>query len=159
VTEPPPFDLSTQAAQLSIQVEGLSASVSALARKQRRDRTLIRWTVAGLCVSLVALVLVGVVAVRANQAADRADSAYAVAEANRQAARLTCEANNQSRATQIELWTYVLELSAQSNPAPTREQAKRIAQFRTYIQHVFAPRDCSKPVTPTAPVPTPTGTR
>lgn len=151
-------ELSKQAAQLSIQVEGLGGAVSALARKQRQDRTLIRGLVTGLCLHLVALVLIGFVAIRANTAAERADSAYAVAEANREAARLTCQANNQTRATQIQLWTVVLQLSAQANPNPTREQALRIAQFRTYIQKVFAPRDCSQPITPTAPVPTPAGT-
>lgn len=151
-------ELSKQAAQLAVQVEGLSQSVSALARKQRQDRGVLWAVVAGLCLHLAALVLIGVVAVRANEAAKRADSAYAVAEANKEAARLTCEANNQSRATQVQLWTYVLDLSAQANPVPTREQALRIAQFRTYIQRVFAPRDCSKPITPTSPVPTPTGT-
>lgn len=151
-------ELSKQAAQLAVQVEGLSRSVSALARKQRQDRGMLWAVVTGLCLHLAALVLIGVVAVRANEAAKRADSAYAVAEANKEAARLTCEANNQGRATQVQLWTYVLDLSAQANPVPTREQALRIAQFRTYIQRVFAPRDCSKPITPTSPVPTPTGT-
>jgi len=155
MTEP---DLSRQAAELSTQVEGLSQSVSALARKQRQDRTLIRALVTGLCLHLVALILIGVVAVRANTAAERADSAYAIGEANREAARLTCEANNQTRATQIQLWTVVLQLSAEANPNPTREQALRIAQFRTYIQKVFAPRDCTKPITPSPAVPTPAGT-
>lgn len=152
------FDLARQAAQLSVQVEGLSQSVSALARKQRQDRTLLKAVVAALALNVVALVLIGVVAVRANSAAERADSAYAIAEANKEAARLSCEAANQGRVNQIQLWTYVLDLSAQANPAPTREQALRIAQFRSYIQKVFAPRDCAQPVTPTSPVPTPTGT-
>jgi hypothetical protein len=152
-------DLSTQAARLSVQVEGLSGSVTALARKQRRDRALLVWVISGLCLSLVALVLVGLVAVQANNAAKNADAAHTLAESNRNAARLSCEAGNQTRATQVELWTYVLTVSAQANPAPTRAQAERLAQFRTYIQKVFAPRDCSKPVAPTTPVPTPTGTR
>lgn len=149
-------ELSTLAAQLSVEVEGLSGSVSALARKQRRDRALLVWVFVGLCVSLVALGLVGAVAVQANSAARKADSATALAEANRTAARLSCEAGNQTRATQVELWTYVLTLSAQANPPPTRAQAEQLAKFRTYIQKVFAPRDCTKPVTPTTPVPTPT---
>lgn len=152
-------DLTRQAAQLSVQVEALGQSVGALSRKQRQDRTILKYVLVGLLLYVVALALIGLVAARANTAAERADSAYAVAEANKVAARLTCEANNQSRQTQIDLWTYVLELSAQANPAPTREEALRIAHFRTYIQRVFAPRDCSKPVTPTTPVPTPTGTR
>lgn len=151
--------LSAQAAELSLQVEGLSASVTALSRKQRWDRRLLLWVISGLAVSLVALIAVGVVAVRANTAAKRADSAYAIAESNKQAAALTCEANNQGRATQVQLWTYVLDLSVQSSPPPTRAQALAIAQFRTYIQKVFMPRDCSKPITPTPVVPTPTGTR
>lgn len=155
----PDTELRQQAAELSLQVEGLSASVTALSRKQVWDRRLLVWVISGLCVSLVALVLVGVVAVRANQAANRADSAYAIAESNKQAARLTCEANNQARTTQIQLWTYLLDLAAQTTPPPTREQVLAQAQFRTYVQKVFAPRDCSKPVTPTPPVPTPTGTR
>lgn len=152
-------DLTRQAAQLSIQVEGLNASVAALARKQRQDRTLLKGAAAALALYVVALALLGVVAVRANQAAERADSAYAISQANQEAARLTCEANNQSRASQVELWTYLLGLAAVSSPPPTREQALQLAQFRSYVQRVFAQRDCSKPVTPTTPVPTPTGTR
>lgn len=152
-------ELAQRAAQLSVQVEGLSQSVTALARKQRRDRTVLIATLAGLCVSLVALVLIGVVAVQASDAAKAADSAKTIAESNRVAARLTCEANNQGRATQVELWTYVLDMVGTNNPTLTREQALRLAQFRTYVQKVFAPRDCSKPVNPTPPsVPTPTGT-
>lgn len=152
-------DLAKQAAQLSTQVEGLSASVSALARKQRLDRTLVQVAFVAILLNVAAMALISVVAVRADHAAQRADSAYAIAESNRAAARLTCEANNQSRASQIELWTYLLGLSAELNPSPTREEALRLAQFRTYVQRVFQPRDCSLPVTPTTPVPTPTGTR
>lgn len=153
-------DLSTQAAKLSVQVEGLSQSVTALAHKQRWDRRLLVWVMSALAVSLVALVLVAVVAVRANTAAQNADAARTLAESNKQAAALTCEANNQSRAAQVELWTYVLSIVAEANPAPTREEALRLAQFRTYVQKTFAPRDCTKPVTPTPPpIPTPTSTR
>jgi hypothetical protein len=155
----PDTELRRQAAELSSQVEGLSGSVSALARKQRLDRTLLQFAFVAILLNVVALGLITVVAVRADQASERADSAYAIGEANKRAAQLTCEANNQSRASQVELWTYVLSLSAQANPSPTREQALRLAQFRTYVEKVFAARDCSLPVTPTTTVPTPTGTR
>lgn len=153
-------DLSTQAAQLSVQVEGLSGSVTALARKQRRDRALLVWVFAGLCVSLVALVLVGFVAVRANNAAKDADAAHTLAESNKAAAQLTCEAGNQSRATQVQLWSYVLTMFAgNNNTTLTPEQRQRLAEFHLYVQQVFKPRDCTKPVAPTTPVPSPTGTR
>jgi len=151
--------LREQAAELTTQIEALSQSVGSLARKQRQDHTVLRAITVGLALYVVALALIGVVALRANSAANEADDAHTLAESNKTAARLSCEAGNQGRATQIELWTVVLNLAVQTNPAPTREQALQIAQFRTYIQKVFTPRDCSRPVQPTTPIPTPTGTR
>lgn len=149
-------DLAKRAAQLAVQVEGLSGSVSALARKQRRDRYLLIGTLSGLCVSLVALVALGFVAVQANNAAKNADSAHAIAVSNQAAAKLTCEAANQSRAQQVELWTHVLDLATQARPPADR--ARLIATVRIYVQGVFAPRDCSKPITPTPTAPPGTAT-
>jgi len=149
-------ELARLAAQLTVQVQGLSQSVAALSRKQRRDRALLAWTISGLFVSLVALVLLGVVAVQAREAGQNADSARTLSESNRVAAQLTCEANNQSRAVQVQLWTYVLDTVTTNNTKLTREQAKRLAEFRTYVQKVFSPRDCSLPITPTPPPTTPT---
>lgn len=151
-------DLSRQAAELTIQVEALSQSVGALARKQKQDHYILRALTAGLVLYVVALALIGVVALQAGDAAKDADAAQTLAQSNKVAAQLTCEAGNQSRATQVELWTYVLTVVVQANPPPTREQALQLAQFRSYIRRVFAPRDCTKPVQPTTPVPSPTGT-
>lgn len=148
-------ELAEQAAELTLQVEALSQSVGALSRKQRQDRTVLKAITVGLALYVVALLLIGIVAVRANNAANDADSARTLAESNRAAAQLTCEAGNQTRATQVQLWTYLLDTVVQADPPPTREQALQLAQFRSYVKRVFQPRDCSKPITPT---PTPTGT-
>jgi hypothetical protein len=53
-----------------------------------------------------------------------------------------CENANESRAAARSLWGYVLDASAASNPDPTPAQKRRIADFRTYVNDVYADHDC-----------------
>lgn len=151
--------LAEAADELGRNVTDLNASVRDLASYGRRNRQLIYWTAAGLLVDLIVSVALILVAVQANNASHRATEATSAAAQNRQNAKVTCESGNQARLAQIQLWTYVLDLSAQSNPNPTPEQRKRIADFRTYINQVFAPRDCNNPASPTVRPPTSPPTR
>lgn len=158
MTQPPTGDpLADEAAELSRQVGNLGDAVVALRKSQRRTKTTVRL----LAVVLALVVLLGVglalVAVDARQASTRAEHATSVANHNADTLRLTCEIGNESRATQRQLWTYVLDVSTQGqtlNPA----QRRQVMQFRAYVARTFAPRDCDS-ATPTVLPPTSTPTR
>jgi hypothetical protein len=65
------------------------------------------------------------------------------AEVTRDNALRTCQAGNDTRAAQVSVWNYVLDLSAASAPQ-TPQQKARAEQFRTYVAKTFAARDCEK---------------
>jgi hypothetical protein len=48
---------------------------------------------------------------------------------------------------------------AKHNPNQTPAQQQQIAQFRVYLQEVFAPRNCDDPASPTVQSPTTSPTR
>lgn len=149
--------LADVADELNTSVVKLRDSVRDLTHYGRRNRQLIYIT----AVSIVLVVLLGValafVAVDARQASQRAEDASSLARRNTENARLTCEAGNEARRLQIQLWTYVLDLSS-SRPNLTVGQRQQIAQFRRYLATTYAPRDCDAS-TPTVKPPTSTPTR
>jgi hypothetical protein len=142
------------AARLETSMDNLAAEVARQADEVERqdvygrhNRQLI-W---GLVASVLFSLAMGAVAISASLQATQATSA---ANRNAENSRITCEAGNESRRLQNQLWTYVLDLSSR-NPNRTIQQQKQIAQFRAYIATVFAPRDCD--ATPTlSPTVTPT---
>jgi len=153
--------LSARAEELSGSVVQLNRSVQELTAYGRRNRTLIRRMTAGLIGLVLLLAAVAVLAWVSIDASDQAKEATSLAARNQQNAKVSCLVGNESRAAQIRLWTYVLDASSSANPRPTPQQIKLIADFRTYILAVFAPRDCDNPpqvvITPTPPaLPTPT---
>jgi hypothetical protein len=150
-------DLSTQADELSANVNTLNASVVELTRYGRRNRFLIRWNIAGLALQLILLIAVALIAIQSSNASEDAKEATSASAQNRQNARATCESGNEARALQVQLWNYVLDLSS-NRPNMTVGQRQQIAQFRLYLARTFAPRDCSNP-TPTVMPPTSTPTR
>jgi hypothetical protein len=156
--EPERTALAQQADELARSVRQLNDSVVALRDSQRRVKQAVAWTIAGLVGVLLLSLIVAGVAVQANAASERASDAAGLANQNRQAAKVTCEAGNDARDAQVRLWTYVLDLS-DDNPNLTAAQRKRIEDFRVYINTVFAHRDCSDPQNPTVLPPTTTPTR
>ena len=52
-----------------------------------------------------------------------------------------CEAGNTARAQQVQLWDYILGLSA--GRPQTAQQQKTAVRFRAYLSTVFKPHDCS----------------
>lgn len=54
-----------------------------------------------------------------------------------------CENANESRAAARALWGYIVDVSEAGNPDPTRRQKRTIANFREYVDRVYAPRDCT----------------
>lgn len=113
----------------------LGREVGRLSRQGRRLRLILLITVASLLLDLVLSIAVWRVAIEARSASRRATT--------------LCEASNDARALQVQLWDYVLSVSTRNPPAVPRtpdEQRRadeQIAQFRTYLHTVFAPRDCS----------------
>src|SRR5881227_490674 len=140
------------AARLEASMNNLATEVSRQDRYGHRNRQLI-W---GLVASVILNLVVGAIAISASLQAKEATSA---AHRNAENARITCEASNEARRLNSQLWTYVLDLSSR-NPNLTAQQKKQIAAFRGYIATVYAPRDCNtSPTLPPTVSPTlPTGT-
>jgi hypothetical protein len=63
-------------------------------------------------------------------------------ETNRRALFAACDAGNQGRAAQIQLWDYVL---SQTKPTTPGDRA-RIEGFRAYVHKAFAPRNCQEEI-------------
>lgn len=151
-------NLTVRAGELTKSVETLNTSVGHLREYSRRSRRLIWLTAVGLTLDLALSIALVFVAVQANNASNRATEATSSAAQNRQNARIACEVGNQARVVQIQLWTYVLDL-AKKSPNQTPAQQQQIAQFRVYLQEVFAPRNCADPASPTVQSPTTSPTR
>lgn len=106
-----------------------------LTRRSSRDRKMIYTLAASLALDLLLTVAIFLVAVRADNASNRADQVHAQQVA-------TCQNSNEARRVQVQLWDYILSLPA---PRPrTDEQERQLLQFRAYVHRVFAPRDCSR---------------
>jgi hypothetical protein len=120
---------------LGSQIEGLKAY-------GERNRILIQVAVAGLVLLALLLGGLGLVAWQAHTASDKATAATSATAQNEQAQRASCEAGNQARQVQIQLWTYILDL-AQRSTQQTPAQRQQLDQFRTYLRTTFASRDCT----------------
>ena len=107
-----------------------------LERLNRRDRhtRIGLWLIMILVALTVALtVLLGLVAVQANDAARTASHAYASNQA-------LCRASNVSRHQQIGVWDELLD---DLGPPKTKAAARVETSFRAYVKRTFAPRDCA----------------
>lgn len=78
----------------------------------------------------------------------------ALGRSNARNAVTSCENSNESRESARNLWNFVADLSAAGNPDPSAEQAAFVADFREYINKVYAPRDCEN-LSRKYPAPTP----
>jgi hypothetical protein len=110
-----------------------SSDVDALVKASRRNWLLIRILAVSVALDLALSAGVGYLAVQARQTAAQANSIQAQA-------RTACAAANQARAGQIQLWHYVLDMTAATSRTP--EQQQQAARFRAYIDELFAPRRC-----------------
>lgn len=146
MTESDPLEA---AERLEGSMNELAGEVNALRTYGEHNRHLIWGLIAAI---LIALVSAGFATAASLQARD------ATSQANRNAAnaKITCVTGNESRALQIQLWSYVLDL-ASKNPDLTAQQKKQIAAFRGYVTTVYAPRDCNN--APTIPPGTVTPSR
>lgn len=130
-------DLVREAERLAGAIEKLNAdladAVVALGKIVQRDRRRVRILAASVILDIVLSIAVGFFAVTAVSAKDQA-------EQNRTNSRIACLAGNDARAGQIQLWDYVLSVSASKSPTP--EEKARTETFRVYVKNLFKPRDC-----------------
>lgn len=110
-----------------------SDAIDHLTRASRRNLLLIRLLAVSIAFDLFLSMGLGIVAFRANQTAEQANSLQA-------RARTTCLSGNETRAGQIQLWHYILDLPP-STPR-TEAQQQQVEQFRAYLDHLFVARKC-----------------
>jgi hypothetical protein len=134
-------------------VQGLRQEIGALRTYGARNRHLILGLAISLLLDVILSIVVAFVAVSASDASSLANQ-------NKQTQLATCRAGNETRAANVQLWTYVLDLAAASNPAPpTPQRTESLKQFTAYLHTVYAPRDCdaggsASPLPPPPSVPT-----
>ena len=76
--------------------------------------------------------------------------AYWLAIHNAASVTQLCRAGNEARAQQVILWEHILRIArapAHETPAHARDRLATERAFEAYVHKVFAPRDCSKPLT------------
>lgn len=131
----PPGESIAVAQAMTASMNALSKRIGQLTEYGRRNRRLIRWTIAGVLLDVVLTVGLVLSYSKANHADDQASRAH-----DQQIS--TCVASNASRADVRELWGKLFKLSPSA--PQTEEQKKRLADFRAYIDKTYAARDCSK---------------
>jgi hypothetical protein len=140
--------LTVQAAELAAAVSELNtnmaATVTGLAVVVKKDRRRVRWLAASVAVDVLLSMGFGYIALQTREAQH-------AAETNRSNAVITCEVANQTRASQVQLWTYVISLNGKPR---TSVEVEKLRKFEIYLGEVFAPRDCANP-TKVNPPPTP----
>ena len=74
----------------------------------------------------------------------------ATAARNAASVNQLCQAGNTARAQQVSLWDHVLTIARgprHETPAAHRRRLATERAFENYVHKVFAPRDCSHPLT------------
>lgn len=115
-----------------------------LLRSSRKDHRmwkpqLPRFTVLHLLIMVtLANAVLGVLLITTRVSAERLE------RENLANAVVNCENANESRAANLSLWNFVLDLSAanrEEEPSPAEQ--KRLDDFRAWVTALFAARDCS----------------
>ena len=69
------------------------------------------------------------------------------ARANKASITQLCQTGNESRAEQIDLWTFIIQISPPPPHETTAEAAQRLHvlhRFALRLHTIFRPRDCTK---------------
>lgn len=101
------------------------------------------WLTVSVALDVILSIVVGILAHQATTTSRKAEAATSVAAESIRTQKLTCDAGNESRRLQRQLWNYVLEFSAENNPAQTEQEKAKNETFRTYVNTTYADRDCS----------------
>lgn len=152
MTDEDPHALVARADELDerINAAGLHEQIAHLTDYGRRNRKLIRLNQVLTGAVLMLCLIAWLQQSRVNENRRIAGQAKAVAEASVVANALTCDAANDSRAGQRQLWAYILSFTAPGNP----EQQQRLAQLQALVATTFAPRDCAREAPTTGEPPT-----
>lgn len=126
----------TAAARLQESMGSLQGEIRTLRVYGKRNRRYIWALTISIALDLVLSVVIAFVAVQSS-------NANTLANQNAQVQKSTCEAGNQARAVTVQLWTYVLEVSAQNPENQTPAKKQQIEKFRAYMTSAYAQRDCS----------------
>lgn len=112
---------------------GIHSVVDALSRHLRRQGKIQKAVVLSLTIDVILSVAIGILALRAEQAATKANKAQDIAA-------VTCITSNQARATEKTLWDFVLNLPPNADQTPTEK--KEVEQFKELLANTLAPRPC-----------------
>lgn len=123
-------DLVERSDKLDEEIAG-SSTIAHLTAASRRNRRLIQFLAVSLAFDVLLSFVVAGLAWRAEAVAEQANSIQARQKA-------TCLSGNETRAGQLQLWAYVLDITPPSTP----EEKLRADQFRAYVGKLFAPRKC-----------------
>jgi hypothetical protein len=63
---------------------------------------------------------------------------------NRANAVRACQNTNESRAANLRLWSFVLDVSAANGKKRTPQERVQLEQIRAWITALYAPHDCSE---------------
>jgi regulator of extracellular matrix RemA (YlzA/DUF370 family) len=125
----------------------LAAEVKALHTYGRHNRRFIVFDVA----LTVLLTVVTVIAVHAGQSASSAtadaSAARTVAAAQHTNLIVSCRLGNQTRASEVQLWSHLAAISKPQPGTTPQQKAKSkraITGLLAYIRRTFAPRPCAK---------------
>lgn len=116
--------------QLGQTLDKVAARIETVAGRERRTRHLAWWMIVSFALDIILTVVVTILTI----------SAISQSSAGHRAQLAACAISNQTRAEQITLWHYVVELSSQ-NPDSNKAQ---LARFEAFVRATFAPVDCAR---------------
>lgn len=117
----------------------IDASIAAIVKADKQRGRQVKILAVSLVLDIILTFGLAAVSFQAHDLAIRADH-------SQQAQVESCKTGNEFRATEASLWAHVLELQPIVTNLTPEQQAQRdktVADFRTYLTTVFAPRDCN----------------
>lgn len=121
-------------------LEKMTGELVRLNKYGRTNRHLILVTFASIALDVILTVLLVFVYGTAHSASE-------VATAEHSNLIASCEAGNQTRAEQVQLWDHLAQISTpppRATKAQRARDAREIASLLRYIRHVFQSRPCQK---------------
>lgn len=132
-------DPSSTADRFDAAMDAIEAPITHLAKVARQNRVLIFGLAGSLVFDIGLSIVLGVVAVHANNAANLANSVN-------KAALTACHARNDFKRLDLDRWTTIVtEFAAKPKDQTEAEKAltaKQTAKFVTYISKADAPEQC-----------------
>lgn len=125
--------LATVARDLSVRVDQLGRQLTV----SRAQMLRMRYLTAAFGLLAVAAVLGAIYSFQLSREVE------ATVAQNRETQVQSCQNANQAREANRILWGFVLDLSTASNPDRSPDRQAAMEELRTWINALYAPRDCS----------------